>query len=240
MLKSCGFPHPCVDNLRNGARHEPRNHAHASCIAGTEPPRLAQHPPCPFEAGSACNGRRAVLRAGDEIERGADAQHAGSVQLVEAARREQFLPWRAERDEAEFRAGGANAFDRSVGFAGIGIEVRSRRKAPCNLQSLEIVPTDAAPSSLSVRSFEPSRKTGSCFLPRFRADRFDKIGAGRALDPRAQQPAQHDDREAIGRDKSGTAIGGAKVGMLLQLNNMIEIERADAEVVATLRGRHDR
>ena len=59
---------------------------------------------------------------------------------------------------------------------------------------------------------------------------------GRSLDPRAHQTAQHDDREPVGCDKSGTTIGSAKIGVLLQLNNVIEIERADAEVVAMLRG----
>jgi hypothetical protein len=92
----------------------------------------------------------------------------------------------------------------------------------------------------SVRSLAPSRKTDSPFLSRFGADRFDEIGAGRPFDARSHETAQHDDREPIGCDKSGTAIGGAKVRVLLQLNDVIEIERADAEVVAMLRGRHDR
>src|SRR6185436_10186220 len=119
MLKSCGFPHAGLDDLRNGSRHEARNHAHASDITGPEPPRLAQHAPRPFKPSPTRDGWCAVLRAGDEIEGGADAQHAGSIQLVEAPRREQFLPRRAQRDEAEPGARGTNAPDRRIGFAGI-------------------------------------------------------------------------------------------------------------------------
>ena len=225
--------------MRNGSRNEARNHAHAFDIAGAEPPRLAQHAPRPFQPGFARDGRCAALCAGDEIECGPDAQHAGSVQLVEASRREQFLPWRAQCDEAEPGARGTNAFDRSIGFAGIGIEPRSWCKATRDLQSPESF--RQTPRRLMQREIvRAQQKDREAFLSRLRADRFDEIGAGRPLDPRSHETAQHDDREPVGCDKSGTAIGGAKVCVLLQLNNVIQVERADAEVVAMLRGRHDR
>jgi hypothetical protein len=50
------------------------------------------------------NGRRAGLCAGNELERGTDAQHSGSIQFVETTRGKELLARRAEGDEAEFGA----------------------------------------------------------------------------------------------------------------------------------------
>ena len=80
------------------------------------------------------------------------------------------------------------------------------------------------------------QKDREAFLSRLRADRLDEIGAGRPLDPRSHETAQHDDREPVGCDKSGTAIGGAKVCVLLQLNNVIQVERAADTIDETAAG----
>ena len=46
------------------------------------------------------------------------------------------------------------------------------------------------------------------------------------------EPAQHDNGKAVSRHKASPTIGGAEIGPLLQLHNMIEIERADTEIIA--------
>ena len=57
--------------------------------------------------------RSARLRSADEIEGSADADEGGPGERVEAARREDLLLRRAEREEADTGAGTADARDRS-------------------------------------------------------------------------------------------------------------------------------
>ena len=59
---------------------------------------------------------------------------------------------------------------------------------------------------------------------------FSLVGVGKVYPPKRQ----------VLRDIYLGFYYGAKIGVLLQLNDVIEVERADAEVVALLRGRHDR
>src|SRR6202049_4478925 len=147
MWKSCRFPHPRVDNLWNSTSHQPWNDRYATRIAWPEPARLAQHPPRPFETYFLRQRRRAGLRTRDEVERGADAEQSGSVELIKTARRKQFLTRSAERDEAELRTGGPDAVDREVGLAGIRIEICIRSIVTRDFQS--------------PKSFDPSMKMGS-------------------------------------------------------------------------------
>src|SRR5258708_13349926 len=81
---------------------------------------------------------------------------------------------------------------------------------------------------------------GKSLFSRLLADRFDKVGAGCALHPRPHETAQHDNGKAVRCDKSGPPIGCAKIGSLLQLHNMIEIECADAKVITVFCCRYDR
>ena len=69
---------------------------------------------------------------------------------------------------------------------------------------------------------------------RLPANRFHKIGAGRASDPRSQKTAQHHNRKTIRCYKSSASIGFTEVRMLLQLHDVIKIKRADAEIIAVL------
>jgi hypothetical protein len=126
MWKSCRFPHPGVDNLWNGTRHQARNHRHAARIARSKPARLAQHPPCPLQPDFLRDRRRAVLRTRNEVESGTDAEQSGSIELIKTARRKQFLTRSAESDEAELRTGDAAAVDREVGLARIRIEISTQ------------------------------------------------------------------------------------------------------------------
>src|ERR1700738_4824230 len=155
MWKSCRFPHPRVDNLWNSTSHQPWNDRYATRITWPEPARLAQHPPRPFETDFLRQRRRAGLRTRDEVERGADAEQSGSVELIKTARRKQFLTRSAERAEEELRPGGA--------------------------------------------------------------------------EPLPQGRHKPDNGKTVGCNKTGPTIGRAKIRPLLQLHNMIEIERADAE-----------
>src|ERR1700730_14292702 len=116
MWKSCRFPHPRVENLWNGANQQPWNDRDAPDIARSEPARLLQHPPRPFEPDLLRQGGRPGLRTRHEVERGTGAQQAVSIEFIEASRRKQFLTWRTESDEAELGAGGADAVDRGVGL----------------------------------------------------------------------------------------------------------------------------
>jgi hypothetical protein len=70
-------------------------------------------------------------------------------------------------------------------------------------------------------------------------NRLDQIGAGRSFDPGTQQTAQYDNRKPVRRDKSGTTICRPEVSPMLQLHDVIEVERADAEIIANLCGRYD-
>src|SRR5437899_300710 len=239
MWKSCRFPHPCVDNLWNSMSHQPWNDRYATRIARPETARFAQHPPRPFQTDFLRQRRRAGLRTGDEVERGADAEQSGSVELIKTARRKQFLARSAERDEAELRTGGADAVDREVGLAGIRIEIRGW--------------------SMVTRDFQPPKSLGQAFCRdrervmigtqhedgqslslRLLADGLHKIGAGCAPDPRSQETTQHDNGKAVRCYKTSSTIGRAKIRPLLQLHDMVEIERADAEVIALLCCRYDR
>src|SRR3977135_4202674 len=134
MWKSCRFPHPCVDNLWNSTGHQPWNYRYATRIAWPEPARIAQHPPRPFETDFLRHRRPAGLHTRDEVERGADAEQSGSVELIKTARRKQFLTRSAERDEAELRTGGADAVDREVGLGGIRIDMSTRTIVPRDFQ----------------------------------------------------------------------------------------------------------
>src|SRR5258708_34788186 len=140
MWKSCRFPLPGVDNLWDSTSYQPRNDRYAARIARPEPARVAHHPPRPFETDFLRQRRRAALRTRDEVERGADAEQSGSVELIKTARRKQFLTRSAERDKAELCTGGADAVDREVGLAGIRIEICTR--------------------SIVTRDFQPSKSFG--------------------------------------------------------------------------------
>src|SRR5215472_12391385 len=127
MSRSCRFPYACVDNLGQVASYQPRDFGKASRITRSEPARLAQYAPRPFEPDLLRDRWRPHLGAGDEVERGADAEQTGAIELIDAARREQFLARRAERNEAQLGAGGADAFDRAVGLGRIRIEIGAGR-----------------------------------------------------------------------------------------------------------------
>ena len=83
-------------------------------------------------------------------------------------------------------------------------------------------------------------KIGEPLPSRLPANRFHKIGAGGAFDSRSEKTAQHHNRKTIRGDKPGALIGCTEVRLPLQFDNMIEIERADAEIIAVLRCRYDR
>jgi hypothetical protein len=72
------------------------------------------------------------------------------------------------------------------------------------------------------------------------ADRCYEISPGRPRDPRPSEPTQHDNWKAIGGHEAGATIGCAEVGPVLELRDMIEIERADGEILSSLCGGYDR
>src|SRR5260370_35210223 len=137
MWKSCRFPHPCVDDLWNSTGHQPWNYRYAARIARSEPARLAQHPPRPFEPELLRKRRRAGLRAGNEVKSGTNAEQSGSIQCIKTARGKKFLARSAESDEAELRTGSADAVDREVCLAGIRIKIGTRSIVASDLQPLK-------------------------------------------------------------------------------------------------------
>src|SRR5690348_9042063 len=88
--RSCGLPYSSVQYLWNVAYHQWRNNRHASRVARPKASGVAEHSPCPFEAGSARKSRCTVLRVGNKIQCSADAEQSGSGEFVETARREDF------------------------------------------------------------------------------------------------------------------------------------------------------
>jgi hypothetical protein len=84
---------------------------------------------------------------------------------------------------------------------------------------------------MSVGTHQENREALPARLP---ADRFHEIRAGRAPDPRSQETTEQHNRKAVRRYESGTLIGSAELGLLLQFHDVIEIERADAEIIAAL------
>ena len=169
--------------------------AHASRISGPEPARLAQHSPRPLKSGFLRDGGRAVLRAGNEIERGADAQAcrfhpirrgtAPQTVLGAARRGRRSKVWRRRREC--FRSHGRlpRNKDRTPGRA-------RRHPAICNPLNRSRQ-TPGAVSRASARSNQ-DRNTGVPFFG-FPHRPVRQIGAGRSFDWYAHEPAQHDDRE---------------------------------------------
>ena len=153
------------------------------------------------------------MRAGNEVERSADAKHAGSIEFIEAACGKQFLTRRAERDEAELGAGGADAVDRDIGLARIGIEIRAGRVVAGDLQSAKSFRQALCGDreGTVVGTHHENREPLPSRLP---ADRFHEIRAGRAPDPCSQETTEHHNRKAVRSYKSGTLIGGTELRLL--------------------------
>jgi hypothetical protein len=89
------------------------------------------------------------LRAGDEVERGTNAEQPRPFEFVEATCGKHLLAGRAERNEAELGAGSANALDGQVRFRRIGIEILTWRSSGAtwsrlSVQTLKLSPLCAA------------------------------------------------------------------------------------------------
>src|SRR5436189_3130745 len=101
----------------------------------------------------------------------------------------------------------------------IGIEIRARRVVAGDFKSAKAFGQAlcGAREGMIVGTHHEDRESFPSRLP---ADRFHKIRAGRASDPRSQESAEHHDRKTVRRYKSGTSIGRTELRLLLQLHDM--------------------
>src|SRR5579875_3974706 len=127
------------NDLRQSLGREPREHGRAAQIARGKPTRIAQQPPEPFKTMLAQKPRRALLPAGQEIERRADADETNLGHPRKAPCSEDLPAPAAKGDDAESRAGPADALNRGIGLARSRVEIRPRRMAAHEPQSWQTV-----------------------------------------------------------------------------------------------------